>query len=250
MTMAIAYGAWVALMHGNWNEASTKVKQAVTITRQREASWFAPYPLFKQGALLLAQGDWEQASDCLKEASAMAERIADLQALRGIASLLAELDILHGRPEAARVRLAPLLDRPSLEESNVTQFLPVLAWAHLETGEVAQAAEVVAQAIARMRPENLRAVLVDALRVQALVAIRQRRWEEATVSLEEGLELARAMPYPYAEGRLLHVYGEMHVQKGEAELACGHLETALAIFQRLGARKDAERVEQALATTN
>ena len=42
------------------------------------------------------------------------------------------------------------------------------------------------------------------------------------------------------------VYGEMHVRKGEPEAARERLEAALAIFRRLGARKDAERVEQAL----
>src|SRR5436190_8651503 len=56
------------------------------------------------------------------------------------------------------------------------------------------------------------------------------------------------MPYPYAAARLLHVYGEMHAQKRELEPARERLEAALAIFRRLGARKDVERVEQALAT--
>jgi len=65
--------------------------------------------------------------------------------------------------------------------------------------------------------------------------------------LEEGLTLAHSMPYPYAEAHLLHVYGAMHAQRGEPEPARERLEAALAIFRRLGARKDAERVEQALA---
>jgi hypothetical protein len=79
-----------------------------------------------------------------------------------------------------------------------------------------------------------------ALGVQAMVAIRQEHWEEATSALEEGLEMARAMPYPYAEGRLLHV------QRGEPGPARERLEAALVIFQRLGARKDTERAVQAL----
>lgn len=80
-----------------------------------------------------------------------------------------------------------------------------------------------------------------------MVALRQQYWEEATTALEEGVALARSMPYPYAEGRLLHVYGQMHIQKGEPALARERLEAALAIFQRLGARKDIEQVEQAIA---
>jgi hypothetical protein len=39
----------------------------------------------------------------------------------------------------------------------------------------------------------------------------------------------------------------MHVRKGEPEAARGRLGAALAIFRWLGARKDAERAEQAIA---
>src|SRR5205085_4327416 len=115
----------------------------------------------------------------------------------------------------AHTRLVPLLDRPGLEETGVTALLPLLAWAHLELGELAETERVVTQAIRRMRADNNRLDLVDALRVQAMVAIRQERWEVVQAALEEGLALARSVPYPYAEGRLLHVYGEMHLQKGE-----------------------------------
>jgi hypothetical protein len=38
-----------------------------------------------------------------------------------------------------------------------------------------------------------------------------------------------------------------HVQKGEPQQARSRMEEALALFQRLGAGKDVERTEQALA---
>jgi tetratricopeptide (TPR) repeat protein len=168
--------------------------------------------------------------------------------MRWAQGLLAERDLLLGRPEAARARLVPLLDRPGLEEFFVTRFLPVLAWAHLDLSEMAEAEQVVTQAIRRMHDNHIRLDLPDALRVRAMIALRQEHWPEAEQALEEGLALTRRMPYPYAEAHLLHVYGEMHAQKGEAEPARERLEAALAIFQRLGARKDVERVEQALST--
>src|SRR5205823_771836 len=82
----------------------------------------------------------------------------------------------------------------------------------------------------------------------ALIALRQQHWAAAGRSLEEGVALARRMPHPYAEARLLHMYGRLHIQKGEPEAAREQLEAALAIFQRLGARADVARTEQALAT--
>jgi hypothetical protein len=114
-------------------------------------------------------------------------------------------------------------------------------------GELHEAEATVAQAIRGAQAMTYRVALVDALRVRAMIFTRQHRWVDAAHSLEEGLALARSMPYPYAEARLLHVYGEMHAQKGEPQRARERLEAALAIFRRLGARKDAERVEQALA---
>jgi tetratricopeptide (TPR) repeat protein len=130
----------------------------------------------------------------------------------------------------------------------VTALLPVLAWAYLEQGQVAQASDVVGQALARARPEEMRLVLVEALRVQALVALRRQQWDEAVGSLEEGLALARAMPYPYAETRLLHVYGQLHAEEGELALARQHLEAALALSRRLGARRVTAQVERAVAS--
>ena len=113
-------------------------------------------------------------------------------------------------------------------------------------GDVAAADELVGQTLRRARVEGYGFALVEAQRVQATVAIRQGHWEDAERSLEEGLSLAQRMPYPYAEGRLLHVYVEGHEAKGGPEPARERLEAALAIFRRLGACRDAERVEQTL----
>jgi hypothetical protein len=176
--------------------------------------------------------------------------------------LLAELDLRQGRAAEARARLLPLLDRPGLEELDVTRLLPHLAWSHLELGEVPAAVEVAGQAVRRARAEDLPPTLVDALWAQALVGLRQgcwldrkgaqggggqSTWEETARVLEEGLELARRMPYPYAEARFLHLYGELHVQKGEAVAAQEHLQAALAIFRRLGALPGIAQTEGALA---
>jgi hypothetical protein len=82
--------------------------------------------------------------------------------------------------------------------------------------------------------------------LQGLVASRQGRWEDAITAVEEGLSLARSMPFPYMEARTLQVYGLMHRQKGEPKPARERLEAALALFRRLGAHKDVEQTEQLL----
>jgi transposase len=126
-------------------------------------------------------------------------------------------------------------------------ILPVLAWAELELGRPAEAGEIVERALARARPEGMRLALVEALRVRAVVALRQERWDEAAASVEEGLALARAMPHPYAEARLLYLSAALHRARGEWDRAQERFSAALALFRQLGASGDAAQVERDLA---
>jgi predicted negative regulator of RcsB-dependent stress response len=157
-------------------------------------------------------------------------------------------DLQSGNPGVAHARLVPLLDRPGLQEHGVTALLPLLAWSHLELCQFAQAEAVLQQSLSRARAARLTLYLVEALWVQALMAIRHRQWEMAYDSLEEGLTLARDSTNPYAEARLLHLYGDMHAQQGESGLARERFEAALLIFQRLGAGKRVEQLQLALNT--
>ncbi|MGH2389607.1 MAG: hypothetical protein ACRDIE_15510, partial [Chloroflexota bacterium] len=150
-----------------------------------------------------AEGEWSAATTSVREALDLTEGGGDLQALRWASGVMAEVDILEGRPAAARARLLPLLDRPGLKECDVTRLLPLLAWAQLDLGEVDLAADAVGQALARAQPEEMRLVLVEALRVRALVARQREQWDVAARSLAEALALARSMPYLYAEARLV-----------------------------------------------
>ena len=109
----------------------------------------------------------------------------------------------------------------------------MLAWALLEGGEEHRAGTLVGGTVTRGRAQGEKLALPDALRVQGMVFSRQGQHDEAAAALEEGLALARSLPTPYAEGRIL--------------VELGRLEEALVIFRRLGALKDVERTEAALA---
>jgi tetratricopeptide (TPR) repeat protein len=247
LAYTMALRGWQTYLSGEWQRAHRDLDQAVALSRRLPTSWFATYPLLFQAPLSLAEGEWAAAAATLQEALALAERGGDLQGRRWAAAAMAEIEILEGHPAAARARLVPLLDRPGLQECDVTTLLPVLAWAQLELGQPDEAADTVEQTLARARPEGMRLVLVEALRVQALVALRWERWEAAARSLEEGLALAREMPYPYAEARLLRLDAEVHAHRGAQAAARERLAAAGAIFVRLGARRDAAQVDQALA---
>jgi len=100
----------------------------------------------------------------------------------------------------------------------------------------------------RARASGQNVTLSEAPRVQALVAMREQRWDDAAGSIEEGLTLVRGMPFPYGEARLRHLSGALHAHQDPLDaVAREHLQAALAIFERLGARKAVERVRRDIA---
>jgi uncharacterized protein HemY len=216
-----------------------------------QTSWFAMWPPLTLAELCLLEGDLDAAQRYVDDGLGIAKRNKDLQGIRFGQRLLAQFDLQRGQPEAAIARLEPLVDRAGLEELQVTWLLPVLTEAHVQLAhdpETLQgAAGTVKRALERTTGQGDRVGSVQILRVQGMLFARQSRWEEAERAFEEAVSVARSMSYPYAEARALYEWGWVHGAKGEPLLAREHLEEALHIFRRLGARPYIERTEQALA---
>jgi tetratricopeptide (TPR) repeat protein len=232
---------------GEWDEADACCQQTAQLTQHLQW-WGAKYLVIFRGILWLAQRPGDVAVRQLESGAALDEQEPDLQASRYAQSALAEWDLLRGSPDRARARLLPLLDRSSEHESDVTRYvLPVLAWAHLESGDETRAEAVVLQSVIRAQAEPNQLALADSLRVQGLVATRQGRWQAAEAALEEALILCRTLPYPYAEAKALYVYGQMRQAKGEPEGARERYEQARAICDRLGEGFYRPHIDRALA---
>src|SRR5207248_9855888 len=153
------------------------------------------------GLLCLAEGREEEAAHYLAQALTLAEQNHDMQALCWVQGPLAEWDLLSGRPEAARGRLAPLLDAPGLMVSYSRESLARLPWAYLELGEADQAQALLAQVLRRARQAQVGPTMVQALRARARVVSKKERWEEADQALQEALMLCGGRAAPCGEGK-------------------------------------------------
>jgi tetratricopeptide (TPR) repeat protein/transcriptional regulator with XRE-family HTH domain len=231
---------------GEWQRARPDFERAATLVGSTGQFWYATYPPHGLGLLCLAEGRQEEAAHYLKEALTLAERNHDLQALCWVQGALAERDLLAGRPEAARVRLAPLLDAPGPMVSYSKEALSLLAWAYLELGEADQAQTLLAQVLSTARQAQMSPTLVRALCVQALVLSRKKCWEEAEQALQEALTLCRGMAAPYAEAKTLYTAGLVSHQKRELAPTRQWFEAALTILERLGEGLYAQYIEQLL----
>jgi tetratricopeptide (TPR) repeat protein/DNA-binding XRE family transcriptional regulator len=228
-----------AFLTGNWKEARLDYERATHLKGQAHQHYGAHYDLLSLGELCLAEGQWEIASEQLTEGIRLAERSNDFVGLWFGAHCLAEWELLEGHPETARARLAP-----HLKEQGDVWPAALLAWAELDLGREDQAEAWLAQSQQWAISTQDRLATVEALRIQARLAMRQQRWSEAQGALEEALGLTLGQPYEEAKTR--YVSGVVAAQHGEPVLARERLEAALAILQRLGERLYAKQVEQAL----
>jgi tetratricopeptide (TPR) repeat protein len=231
-------GGSLALL-GDWKGAREALERAVALSR--EGGGRDPNALTGLAQLCLWEGNGEEASRLLRDALALAEQSGDRQMQEWAWIHIAEMEVLAGRPGQARRQVEQLASR---EDAELGLLLPTLAWVYLADRDVSMADQTAARAVQVSQGQQV--YLVDALRVQAMVLIRQERYEEAQRSLDEGIELARSLPFPYAEARLLFEEGVMRMRRGEVESGRDRLKEALAIFRRLGAPGDIERTEQEL----
>jgi tetratricopeptide (TPR) repeat protein len=233
---------------GEWQEAREHLERAVKIVRETDESWGTAMPLLEMANLCLLEGRWDEASSYLEEGLAVAQRNDDPQWVGRARSLLAELEVRQGHPNQALDHLEFFVARP-MGGDQVRMLPAVVAWTYLEIGKIDRADEVVRQGIRQPHVSHSRFLLTPWLRLQGMVLTRQHRWEEAERAFEESISVSRSLRYPHAEASALLEYGVMHSTKGDAPPARARLEEALAIFQRLGARKDIERTERVLAET-
>jgi tetratricopeptide (TPR) repeat protein/transcriptional regulator with XRE-family HTH domain len=228
---------------GDWQEARTYLERGEQLTRSRPPSFYSAIPLACLGTLRLAEGAWKDATRCLSDASMVRE--AQSTEFQGyVQTLLAQLDLLRGRPGEALARLEPYARDPTSVRDAPT--LSVLAEAYAEAGDVAKAEEAVDLALRRVDLMRNRVSGVEVSRVRAKILTRRGRAEKAKGVLEDALRAARSMPYPYAEGKILCEYGLLHIGEREPERARERFSAALDIFLRLGAKKYAEQTAQTL----
>jgi tetratricopeptide (TPR) repeat protein len=233
----------LAFLFGDWLGADAYFERASRIFGTTHAARYSRLQIAQLG---LAKGELEEATQSLQEIIADSDPRRDLWLLRQAQRLLAERDLVESRPRAALRRLEPLLDRPGLQEPQVTALLPLLAWAHLRLGDRVATEEVLGRCLQRARAQSYRLAEADALRTRGMLRTMQKRWEEARGDFEQAISLSGSMPFPYGEARARYEYGTMCSEAGEPTQARDQWEAALAILQRLGARYDIELVMRAL----
>jgi predicted ATPase len=224
---------------GHWEEARKHLERAMALLGDRTNA----NPLCYLGRLSLYEGRWADAARYLEDAVTTARKAGWRWLLEESQAFLGELDIVKGVPGGAVSRLHTLANA---SEANLRIFSP-LVWAYLEVGALDKAEALSRETVKKARTGKQHFFLQDLLRVEGMIRIRQKRFEQANAALQEALELGRSLPYPYAEGRALHQLVLLAEQTGKLEQGRSAFAQALRIFRGLGAARDMELTGEALS---
>jgi tetratricopeptide (TPR) repeat protein len=189
---------------------------------------------------LLWEGNWEKARPYLEASLETARSMGIEHTERATLIDLAELELLEGRPQAAITLLEPMLAAEHGWDSALL-FFSTLAGAYLALDKFEPARSHAQQAVAEARRTG---GWVNGLRALEICGMVEARWgdpHQARAVYDEGLQRARDTPFPYAEARLLNAYGLLDQQAGDP-VSETKLSAALAIFEQLGATRDANNI--------
>ncbi|GAC1644812.1 MAG: hypothetical protein NVS4B2_34440 [Chloroflexota bacterium] len=247
-SFALASLGEIMFFLGDWAAAQDYLDRALTTIRSLSTSWFSFLPPFLLGHLFAARGDFAMAEDYVRQALELALQGEHRHGVRRAVDLLAEIDLMQGRSEAALARFTGIVDLDSLDESDssLTETLPVAAWARLGCGDVDGAVALAQHATKRATEERAIVELLAAQRVAGMALAAHGQIDDAMQAFDQSVDLARQIQYPYALARAL--YEQALVLQGIGEDARGRssLREALGLFQQLGAAKYVELTREAL----
>lgn len=252
--MHTAILAGVCYVRGDWDRG----RDLVGLAQERIAASTSPMAVRLAGVLgpaLIMDGAWQQARAYLEGTLRAARSLRIVRVERVALTHLARLDLLDGRLRDAVTRLHPATvgwPAPAAEDltwDTPVEFLSVLAEVYLELSNLERARAYAGCAIDHARRMGTWLDLIRALEVHGMVLARDGHHDLARAAYQEGLDRARGMPFPYGQARLLHACGLLDRQQQDHGAAHLKLAEALAIFERLGADNDADRLRRAIADT-
>ncbi|UCD22191.1 MAG: tetratricopeptide repeat protein, partial [Chloroflexota bacterium] len=196
----------------------------------------------------LRQGEWDKAKDYLEEAIATHKDRNDLAAVSACSFALGSLSLEEGEfPEAEELLLESLeICRNGGNILFKLWVLPVLAEFHLKIGQPDKAAEYVNRGFEIMKTDqNWYGLPAPVYLARGTLAIARKDWDTATDSFSKAIETNRQYELPWDEAKTLYERGLMYLArggKGDRDKAHEDIDEALAVFQKVGARKDVEKV--------
>ncbi len=196
----------------------------------------------------LRQGEWEIAKEYLERMIPTYQEMNQLAAVGAYSFTLGSLNLERENHARAEELLSKSLTicRNGGNVLFELWVLPVLCELYLKVGNPAKAAECVTRGFELLKPDqNWYGLPAPIHLAKGMLSGARKKWDEAAQSFEKAIAINRQYQLPWDEAKALYEWGLMHLARGRAgdrEKVRERLGSALEIFQRVGAKKDVEKI--------
>jgi tetratricopeptide (TPR) repeat protein len=239
---------------GNMNKAVLLAEESVVLDRKAGNMTNLSFSLNELGFFHQIFGEWDKSEQYHKEALSYSQKAKDTQQLVNSYVCLGWLYAEKGEYVKAREQIDKAIEVSEKAGAKYYQAL-IYAWGAIRIYIELEETEKAKNLLDNMRKfaieteDKLLIANADALR--AMLFRAQKRWKESIEFFEKSLEEfetlnARRWNVYFFAKFLLCEYARMYLerdQEGDRQKARNLLNQALEIFQKMGAKKDIEKVE-------
>jgi class 3 adenylate cyclase/tetratricopeptide (TPR) repeat protein len=196
----------------------------------------------------LRQGDWDRASEYLEWAISVHKERNNFAAIGACSFTLGSLNLEQKNYSKAEKHLLRSLDICRKGGNVIFELwvLPVICELYLKMEQPEKALESVAKGFELLKPDqNWYGLPAPIYTAKGMLATVKQDWKTATEFFEKAIHLNKQYQLPWDEAKTNYEWGMMYLarsQGGDGKNAIEKLELALEIFERIGAKKDVEKV--------
>ncbi|MBI4727047.1 tetratricopeptide repeat protein [candidate division TA06 bacterium] len=194
------------------------------------------------------EGDWDKALEYQKKALSMYEKMKNKYKIPFSYTNLGKIYFLKGDHSLAKEYYQKGIE--IVEERKITGILPELYYGlgelSLRLNDLEKALILAKKALECASKEEDKLQIGCANRLLGIICREERKWQEAQKWLEESIAIFERLRVPYELGQGYLEIGRLERDRGNIQLSQDFFKRAREIFEKLGAKKDLEKINKEL----
>ena len=244
--------AWHYFGMGDVERALSLVEESVALDRKSGNMINLSYSIGTLALTHLVLGDWDKCEKYLKEKIGITEKLNDIQQTVGSYAWLAFLHLNKGEYLEARAlyeKAYEVCEKAGAKSSQMWLSNGVI-WTSIELGELEKANNLLDKLYEFASKVKDRELIAWADARKGMMFRAQKKWEDSIQHFEKSIQELEALGakrynvYLFAR-MFLYEYARVYLERdqpGDREKAHNLLNQALEIFQKMGAKKEIEKI--------
>ena len=234
------------LQLGEWEQAQDYFEKGLAAARQAAADVLADAALLGLACLLIEQGRWSEDLPLAQQVRSLMEGQTESFFQLEAFLLAGRLARENGHHQEA-LHLYQRLDSDFLDDLPLTNRLTILsalAEAHLITGDLARAEEIVREGARQAASGRAQREYAALLRIYGEALLQRRKNVAAGTALLSAEEITRKIDCPLDHAKTLSALADLYFVEGKTRKAQQTAQRSIAIFENIGALPAAERARK------